>query len=778
MSLDELSEDKKDERQFYVDLVYRFWVLFDDKLRAIKGVEVDIDLSDVKPTRFPPYKLSPVKVAAMKELVAEFIADGIVEPVTSEWAFPALLVAKPKGGWRLVIDLRKLNEHIPHDCYRPPDCDLCLEWLQGRPYRTTADCRWGFHQVKFTDRAMKVVTFVTPFGTFGYRRLVMGYINSAAEFQRHINNTLGGLLWKSSLSMVDDLLTASTTLAEHRQDVTEVWTRLACRGHSLKPSKTSILKDDVEYLGHISTPEGLKPTNKHVRAIVDMPAPVDASGRVDKTRLRSFLGMVKYSRRYIKMCAKVCEPLNALLTEASDGVWREEHQRAADYLKKCIAETKGVWHINYNHPIYVCSDGSKQGIGGYLFQTIKGEERVIAYFSRATRPDEKKWDTREIEILAMIATLEHFSSYIDGQHVHLQTDHKNITWLHNLKQPSGRLGRWVMRLAEFNATIKYKKGLYMYIADCMSRNSIAFDEGRARHDEPGGIWMGEAEGKYALFCEEIFAVNVQGYEVGENTRMFKAELSEVCDTCVSGDIDTWAAEAELRAFRVSADTYADGQLEVEHEADVWGACDEAVCVKCSNETERSRKARVLTTRRKVEIKSKSAMPAGDEDAWEIPDALQATVISVGEYEKAQKRDEECSEIMHKLEMCSGDRVLHPNVDYSYAAKYQIHRGMLHRRTVTKVGDKEDVVLRVYVPAALRSRVMRNAHDTIWGVHRHESTTFKEVVATHFWPDMEKDVKEYVSLCEWCQLGKGTKPSRQGFLSGWRHNKVLNMIVWI
>ena len=80
------------------------------------------------------------------------------------------------------------------------------------------------------------------------------------------------------------------------------------------------------------------------------------------------------------------------------------------------------------------------------------------------------------------------------------------------------------------------------------------------------------------------------------------------------------------------------------------------------------------------------MPAGNEDAWEIPDALQATVISVEEYEKAQKRDEECSEIMHKLEMCSGDRVLHPNVDYSYAAKYQIHRGMLHRRTVTKVGD--------------------------------------------------------------------------------------------
>ena len=78
-----------------------------------------------------------------------------------------------------------------------------------------------------------------------------------------------------------------------------------------------------------------------------------------------------------------------LLATASDGIWKSEHQQAADFLKKAIAETKGVWHLDYTKPIYVCSDGSKQGIGGYLFQAIKGEERVIAYFSRATRPDKK-----------------------------------------------------------------------------------------------------------------------------------------------------------------------------------------------------------------------------------------------------------------------------------------------------------------------------------------------------------------------------------------------------
>ena len=122
-----------------------------------------------------------------------------------------------------------------------------------------------------------------------------------------------------------------------------------------------------------------------------MPPPIDKSlGLVNKTQLRSFIGLVKYVRRYIKNCGLLCDPLNQLLKDDSDGIWCPHHELAFTSLKHEIAYSQGVWHINYKLPIFVCTDGSKRGIGGYIYQKVDGEERVVSYFSRATRKDERK----------------------------------------------------------------------------------------------------------------------------------------------------------------------------------------------------------------------------------------------------------------------------------------------------------------------------------------------------------------------------------------------------
>ena len=921
MGLEDLPEELIGEKQFYKDLVKELWVLFDGKLRPIAGVEIDLDLSGVKPIRAHPYRWSPAKVAAGKQLIQEFVDDGILRPITSEWASPALLVPKPKGGWRLVVDLRELNKLIPQDTYEPPGCDLCLEWLAGKPYRTTADMRWGFHQVLLSERAQRIFTLTTPFGTYGYRRLVMGYVNATAEFQRHMNNTLGPSLWDICLSMVDDLIVGSQTLAEHRVHVTQVFTKLAQRQHSIKPSKASFLKKDIEYLGHMSTPFGTRPTAKHVDAIVQMPAPLDDSGRVCKTKMRSFLGLAKYVRRYINTCSKWCHPLNQLTSDNSDGIWRPIHQMVFDRLKTEIAQSTGVFHPDFSKPLFLCSDASKLGIGGYIFQKgEKGDERIIAYFSRATTKEEKKWDTRELEVLALISTLEYFRHYIDGLAVHLSTDHKNITWISNLKGQSGRLGRWVLRLSEFNVVVGYKKGRLMYIADCMSRNPAPIPEGFSPEGigEPTGIssrqrrmatdpavadpnlssWArdeGNAPAAAAVYGAPdimITTLNQADCDATADGRPHSAALHmvEFCvpsqsereledeaaaqrdatarvrrDEAVSnaigegnfGDfaqgfspsspsttpsasstpamsarfVDTPVPEhlflafagippvsdySEAEASTTAPDSAAaaaakeslkseraptpsgEGLSRTSTGADArqpkpqqplcnWTAS-ECAAGTFNPEISLSERIRILRAQgveydevaashglsRALWPPAARAAPAALDDAsnreaLQIPESLTPVPISTGQFKLEQAADPVCRQLIEELaSLGDGARSVR-------LKKFSLIDGVLFRTTEADDPKEGYDSARIYVPQSLVSRVIRNHHSTVWGGHRSSTATFKEIVMNHYWPAMEKDIENFVRQCKLCELAKGTKPSRQGFLSGWRHSSVGQMI---
>ena len=73
MGLNDLNSELVGERQYYRDLIYEFWLIFDGLLRAIKGVEINVGLSGVKPHRTQPCRWSPAKVAAGKKLIESFV---------------------------------------------------------------------------------------------------------------------------------------------------------------------------------------------------------------------------------------------------------------------------------------------------------------------------------------------------------------------------------------------------------------------------------------------------------------------------------------------------------------------------------------------------------------------------------------------------------------------------------------------------------------------------------------------------------------------------------
>ena len=128
---------------------------------------------------------------------------------------------------------------------------------------------------------------------------------------------------------------------------------------------------------------------------------------MEETRLRSFIGLANFSRRYIDNFAMHAYRLNGLLRKESAGIWKLAHAISYDAIKYGIAWSQGLYQIDYKIPIFVCADACKEGIGGYIYQKLpeSDEERAVLYFSRSIADAEKQWDTRELELLAAIATI-------------------------------------------------------------------------------------------------------------------------------------------------------------------------------------------------------------------------------------------------------------------------------------------------------------------------------------------------------------------------------------
>jgi hypothetical protein len=62
--------------------------------------------------------------------------------------------------------------------------------------------------------------------------------------------------------------------------------------------------------------------------------------------------------------------------------------------------------------------------------------------------------------------------YLEGYHFIVETDHQSLKWLQTLKNPTGRLARWVIDLQQYSFDIKYKKGVLNKLADTLSRSPL------------------------------------------------------------------------------------------------------------------------------------------------------------------------------------------------------------------------------------------------------------------------------------------------------------------
>ena len=437
-----------------------------DKLGCTDVLDFEIKLKDgARPFKASPYRSNPKLRKEISQQVKEMLDDDIIRPSVSPYGSPVLLVSKPDGSYRMVIDYRYLNSQTVVDNFPMIRISDSLESLGSSKakYFSTLDLQSGYHQVPIAESSKQYTAFVTHDGLYEFNRMSFGLTNAPACFSRLMTRVLQNLNWEIALLYLDDIIVFSKDFEDHMTNLQAIFQRLRKANLTLKPTKCVFGREKIKFLGHIVSAAGIEPLPDKCQAVQEFPTP-------RKVRdVRAFLGLVGYYRKYIKDYSKIAAPLTDLTKKEIPFQWSDPCEAAFQTLKKKLTEAPILAYPDYNSDYILYTDASSEAIGMVLSQIQDGQEKVISYGGKKLSPAERKFGTTERECLAVIVAIKHFEPYLRGVHVTIVTDHVALKWILSQKQPKGRVARWVAYLQQFNYTVRHLPGNKLGNADGLSR---------------------------------------------------------------------------------------------------------------------------------------------------------------------------------------------------------------------------------------------------------------------------------------------------------------------
>ena len=428
------------------------------------------------------YRTPVVLEEDIKAELSRLIAEDIIEPAESEYNNALLPVAKrdPVTGklkLRLVVDFRSLNSGIEVDRILVADVQDLISKLDGVRYVTVIDAASGYLQIGILPESQKYTAFRYANRCYAYKRMAFGLGSAPSSYVRCMTVILSGL--SNCFCYMDDIIIFSKTLDEHLKTLELVLKRFSYHGMELSLKKSSFLKSQVDYLGFTVTTEGLKMSQKLVNEMLKIELPKTL------TEARKLCSLFSFYRRFIKNYAAIAEPLVNLTR--GHGVAKgdrtpvepdEKCREALKRLKDILIKNVSLKYPNFSKPFIITSDGSTHGLGAHLSQEdSKGQQRPVAFASRALHGSEKRYPPVELECLAIIYALKQFRHIILGYDIYINTDHKPLIYLMRHVDPTSRLYRYQLCLLEYNIkNLAYIEGPSNTVADYLSRFSLGADE--------------------------------------------------------------------------------------------------------------------------------------------------------------------------------------------------------------------------------------------------------------------------------------------------------------
>ena len=195
------------------------------------------------------------------------------------------------------------------------------------------------------------------------------------------------------------------------------------------------------------------------------------------SEVRRFLGMANQLSKFTPNLAETTKPLQDLLSKQNCWSWGEPQKKAFSQVKEALTQSPILALFNMANETTVSADASAYRLGAVLLQKqASGENRAVAYISRAMSPTEQRYVQIEKEALALMWACERFEEYLIGLHFNIETDHKLLVPLFSSKLLDKlplRVQRFRLRMMRFSFSIAHVPGKYLSTADTLSRAPLS-----------------------------------------------------------------------------------------------------------------------------------------------------------------------------------------------------------------------------------------------------------------------------------------------------------------
>lgn len=495
----------------------------------------------------PPYTV-PVKLRkALQNALDEQVRLGILEPGTSPYGSPVLVVEK-KGTdkVRIVADYRKLYQSLNDDLYPMPNIEIMLQKLHGAKVFSKCDFSNAFYQIRTSPESAQLCAINTHMGQFLPRRVPQGLKVSPGISNRKAHGAFQKLEDDGVEIYVDDVIVHSPNADQQLNAIDKMLKTAIDNNFKLDPKKCEFFCKKLEFLGHVISEEGISPNPRNVQAVQRFPEPKNPQ------QIKQFLALAGYYRKFIKDYSHISKSLNDLTKKEVKFKFTEEHRAHFNILKERLTSAPVLAQPDFSKPFILWTDASAFAYGAVLTQ--KGEDgktRAISFYSKLFDKSQLNYTTTEREMCAVIMALRRYRPLIYLCDVTVLSDHIALVHFVTIKHLLPRLSRWAAELSAWPVKFGYIDGENNEQADTMSRlvtqvpcyNIAAFD----KQNDPDIIWDLDEVRKLQTQDEKIMAliggkdnfIRITDTGVRYKTKHGEFQVTTALYRCKNRHYDSW-----------------------------------------------------------------------------------------------------------------------------------------------------------------------------------------------------------------------------------------------